>query len=166
MKIVLIGFMGTGKSSVAPRLAKRLDLEAVEMDDLIVKRAGGKSIRDIFAADGEAAFRELEAAVGKELRDRDQVVISTGGGVVMNQDLMASLVAGALVINLDAPFKTVLLRAGSGGKRPLLTSINQARTLYETRKPLYNKYATIHISTESKSVNKVVQAIIDEISKA
>ena len=163
MKLVLIGFMGTGKSSVALLLAKKLGLEAVEMDDLIIKQAGGKSIRDIFAADGEAAFRELEAAVGNELRDCEQVVISTGGGVVINEDLMDSLSDGALVINLDASFETALQRAGQDGKRPLLASIDQARTLYESRKPFYSKHATLCITTDGKSVGEVAEEIVKQV---
>lgn len=166
MKIVLIGFMGTGKSSAAPLLAKALGLEAVEMDDLIVDRAGGRSIADIFAKDGETAFRELEAKVGKDLLGRDRVVISTGGGVVMNEELMDSLITGALVVSLNASFETAFRRASSGnGIRPLLTDKGQARALYELRQPLYSNYATIGVKTDDKSIHEVVQAILDKISE-
>ena len=83
MKIVLIGFMATGKSTVAPLVAAKLGLEVVEMDDLIVKQSGRQSIVEIFEDGGEAVFRKLEAAVGKSLEHRDNAVISTGGGVFL-----------------------------------------------------------------------------------
>lgn len=163
MKIVLIGFMGSGKTSVAPRLARRLGLQAVEMDDLIVERAG-KSIADIFADGGEAAFRDLEAKVGQELRDCDDVVISTGGGVVTNDKLMAALAASAVVIHLAVPFKIALRRATSvGGNRPLLNDPAETQALYETRKPFYNKYAALHITTNDRSVDEVVEEIVRQV---
>src|SRR5665213_218339 len=110
MKIVLIGFMGSGKTTAAPLLAEKLGLEVVEMDDMIVQKAGGKSIVDIFQAGGETAFRDLEMAVAGDLRDRNNVVISCGGGVVMSQATMDSLAQNATVVELSTAFETVLKR--------------------------------------------------------
>src|SRR5665811_1823753 len=104
MNIILIGFMGTGKSSVAPLLAGKLGLDVIEMDDLIIKKADGKNIEEIFAGGGEAAFRELELAVAKDLRDCDNAVISTGGGVVMNKSIMEYLANNSLIVELSASF--------------------------------------------------------------
>lgn len=163
MKIVLIGFMATGKSTVAPILAAKLGLEVVEMDDLIIQKSGLPSISDIFENESEATFRKLEAAVGQELRDRDNVVISTGGGVVMNQALMADLTANAEVIELLAPFDTILQRISPNLPRPLFQDTVEAKALYELRQPLYSKYATRRFSTVNQSVEEVVQAIIDKV---
>jgi shikimate kinase len=165
MKLVLIGFMATGKSTIAPVLADKLGLEVIEMDDLIVQKAGGKSIVQIFADGGEAAFRQLEASVGKDLQNRDNVVISTGGGVVMNQGLMAHLTAGATVIELSAPFDSLLQRISPHMPRPLFENADQAKALYELRKPLYSKYATVQVSTDNRQAEAVVQAIIDKVPK-
>jgi shikimate kinase len=163
MKIVLIGFMATGKSTIAPVLADKLGLDVVEMDDLIIQKSGLPSISDIFENRGESTFRELEAAVGHDLRDRDDVVISTGGGVVMNQALMDNLTADAEVIELTAPFDTILNRISPNLPRPLFQDTVEAKALYELRQPLYSKYATHHVSTVDQSVEQVVQTIIDKV---
>lgn len=165
MKIVLIGFMGSGKSTVAPLLARHLGLEAVEMDDLIMERAGGQSIAEIFASGGESRFRELEAAVSHELRDRKDMVISTGGGVVINDDLMDSLTKGAAaIIHLDTVFDKALERVGADiVERPLFADAKKARDLYELRRPLYDKYATIRIDMDSQSLDEAVRTIIGKL---
>lgn len=166
MKIVLIGFMATGKSTVAPVLAAQLGLEAVEMDDLIVQKAGGRSIADIFATGGEAAFRELETAISQDLEQRDNAVISTGGGVVMNQATMDHLAAGATVVELSAPFDTILSRIGSAIPRPLFKDAAEAKALYERREPLYSKYAAVHVATDNKSIDEVVAAIVAKVQNS
>lgn len=165
MKIVLIGFMATGKSSVAPFLAKRLGLENIEMDDLIIQKGGGKSIEKIFADDGEAAFREFELAVAKDLKTKNNVVISTGGGVVTNEQTWAYLAEQAIVVGLFAPFETILKRVGSDIPRPLFKDQAAAMRLYEQRAPLYNKYSDIQVSTDDESIEEVVKEIMDKVQK-
>jgi shikimate kinase len=163
MKIVLIGFMATGKSTVAPLVAAKLGLEVVEMDDLTIKKSGRHSITEIFENDGEAAFRDLETAVAKDLQHRDNAVISTGGGVVMNQAIIDYLATDALVVELAAPFNTILERIGPDIPRPLFEDAAKAKALYERREPLYSKYATIHISTDDKSIDQVVAEIVKQV---
>ncbi|HEY5152972.1 MAG TPA: shikimate kinase [Candidatus Saccharimonadales bacterium] len=165
MKLVLIGFMGSGKTTVAPILAEKLGLEIVEMDDLIVHKAGGKSIAEIFEAGGETYFRELETAVAKDLRNHEQAVISTGGGVVMSSAAMDDLVNGAVVIELAAPFTIILQRISSNIPRPLFGDADQAKALYELRKPLYSKYATVRVTTDGKSIEDVVREVTQEVKK-
>lgn len=165
MKIILIGFMATGKSSVAPILADKLGLDVIEMDDLIVEKAGGKSIVEIFETGGEVRFRKLEMAVSRDLQRRDNIVISTGGGVVMDKTKMSYLSDGGIVIKLSAPFGTLLRRIGPDIPRPLFEDEYAAKRLYELRKPLYNKYATIHIMTETKSIDAVAQEIVKQVQK-
>jgi shikimate kinase len=165
MKIVLIGFMATGKSSVAPKLAARLGVESVEMDDLIVEKAG-KSIKDIFATDGESAFRELEEQVAQDLQAREDVVISTGGGVVTNQQTMQYLAQQGLVVELSGSFETILKRIDPAMPRPLFKDTAEAKALYEQRRPLYSKYATIRVATDNQSVEAVVEAVAHELKAA
>jgi len=165
MKIVLIGFMGTGKTSVAPLLAAKLGLDAIEMDDLIMAKAGRRSIPDIFKAGGESAFRELEMAVAKDLAGRDNAVISTGGGVVTSQATMGYLTKDAAVVGLAASFDTVLERINPKMPRPLFQDRAQAKALYDLRRPLYSKYAVISVATDGKTVDEVVEAITSQIDK-
>jgi shikimate kinase len=165
MKVVLIGFMGTGKTTVAPILAEKLGLETVEMDELIVAKAGGRSIQEIFKTGGETEFRELEAAVSQDLGDRDNLVISTGGGVVTNKITMNYLIRGAVIVELNASFDTVLKRIDPKLPRPLFRDQAEAKELYEQRKPLYSSYAAIQVITDGKSVNEVVEDTISQINK-
>jgi shikimate kinase len=164
MRIVLIGFMATGKSSVAPKLAKRLGLEVVEMDDLIVKKAG-KSIKDIFDDNGEGAFRALETEAAEDLRTRDSVVISTGGGVVTSPAAMSALAESSLVVELTGSFETLLKRISPEMPRPLFGDAAQAKALYERRQPLYTKYANGHVDTDGKSIDEVVKAIFQCVNQ-
>jgi shikimate kinase len=165
MRVVLIGFMATGKSSVAPKLAAQLGLTAIEMDDLIAQK-GGKSIKAIFADSGESAFRKLETEVAKDLQQRDNVVISTGGGVVMHEETMQYLTGDSLVIELSGSFETLIKRISPAMPRPLFQDKAQAKTLYKRRRPLYSKYAALTINTDHMSVVEVVEAIAHQIQEA
>jgi shikimate kinase len=165
MKIILIGFMGTGKTSVAPILASKLGLESIEMDDLIIRKASGKSVGEIFEAGGETYFRELEAAVGADLRNYNNAIISTGGGVVMDQTTMDSLASNGIVIGLSGSFDTIRQRIGRNMPRPLFQNLDQAKALYELREPLYSKYAAIRVSTDNKSPEEVADEIINKVQK-
>jgi shikimate kinase len=101
MRIFLIGYRGTGKSTVARLLADKLGLEAIDADHELELRAG-KTIRRIFAEDGEKAFRDLESTLLAEFGERDGVVIATGGGVVLRPENRAILRTGR-VVWLSAP---------------------------------------------------------------
>lgn len=162
MKVVLIGFMGSGKSSVAPLLARKLGLDLVEMDDLIVDKAH-KDIKAIFADGGEAAFRALEAEVARDLRGRNNAVISTGGGVVTDETAMGYLTSGAAVVELSGSFETLLGRISPAMPRPLFEDTAAAKALYERRQPLYSKYAAVRIVTDNKSVDKVAEEIAQRL---
>ncbi len=161
-KIVLIGFMGAGKSSVAQLLAQQHGLMLVEMDDCILRQSGRSSVADIFDQDGEAHFRALEAQVAQSLRHQANVVISTGGGVIMNPQLMADLSENATVIWLETKLDSVLTRLNHQTERPLLRDLEKAAQLYEARLPLYQQAAQVRVVTDDRTP----QAVADEIAKA
>jgi len=107
MKIILIGFMGSGKTTVASILAKKLNLEVIEMDDLIIKKSG-KSINQIFNQDGEERFREMEIEVSKSLMSKDECIISSGGGIVMNKINIDFLRKNGKIVFLKKSFSEII----------------------------------------------------------
>ena len=162
MKIILIGFMGSGKSAVAAELAHKLGWAKVEMDELALKKSRRKDVNAVFNQDGEARWRELEIATTKKLRNVDNIVISTGGGVVMNQIIFSYLKnkPQAVVIYLAAEFATLRRRLRGDKTRPLFSNIKKAQRLYELREPLYRHYADITITTGKRTPTAIAQEII------
>jgi len=163
--IALIGFMGAGKSSVGRALAGRLRKRYVELDALIEKRSG-KSINDIFASEGETAFRMLEAELTAEVAGGKNQVIACGGGVVLNQVNIDNLKESSAVIYLEASPEVILQRTAGSKARPLLKNTDRESTirkLLEMRLPLYNKAADITIDTSDMSIDEAVQRIMKEL---
>ena len=163
--IALVGFMGTGKSSVGRGLADRLQKKFVEMDDLIVDKAG-KSIPQIFADEGAIRFRELEMAVCKDVATMTDVVISCGGGVILNKLNLDYLAQSSEILCLYATAKEIFQRVMAEGKekRPLLAKPNpmqEIRKLLEYRKPLYERSTNLRINTTNKTLKQIEQEIID-----
>lgn len=136
--IVLVGFMGAGKTTVGKLISEQTGMPLVDMDALIELRAG-KPITDIFAQDGEPHFRALEREITRELSARDGQVISTGGGVVLNSDNIADYEKTGLVVCLLASATEILNRVQHDNTRPLLAGDKQEKILQllDTRKPLY-----------------------------
>lgn len=166
MNIVLIGFMGAGKTTVARLLAQRLNLKWVDTDDLVEDRAGLKT-HEIFHTFGEVRYRELEIEVGKLLQGSMELVIATGGGVVLNKLILDYLThKGGIIIYLDATFETLRLRVKSHSRpRPLFQDVSKAKELYRFRLPIYKKYADVTVTTEHKRPKQIVSTIISYISK-
>lgn len=164
MNIILIGFMGTGKSSVAPLVADKLNMEYIEMDKLIEKKAG-KRIGKIFSDGGEIAFREFEVAVARDLRNINNAVVSCGGGVVMNKIIIDYLKLNGIVVGMFADFGTIVERVEKDLPRPLFKDVGKAEELYFLRKPMYEFYADRKVSTDNKSVEEVAEEIVKIIEE-
>ena len=161
--IALIGFMGTGKSSVGRSIATQLHYTYLDTDDVIVARAG-KPITDIFAQEGEASFRELERRLVEELVVRTKTVISTGGGLPLNPANVASLKTHALVVCLWASPERIWEHTRGQDHRPLLNEpapLANIRTLLAAREPSY-RLADVLVNTEMRSVKEVAQQVIHQ----
>jgi shikimate kinase len=159
--IILIGFMGTGKTVTGRALAERTGMELVDMDSIIEKRAG-RPISNIFATDGEAAFRTMERALVQELSKRNGLIISTGGGIVLNPDNLADFEKTGLVVCLTASPETIFQRLEKDTTRPLLSGgkKEQIAVLLEKRQPLYA--AIIHqINSDNLGPEERAAAILD-----
>jgi shikimate kinase len=162
MRIFLIGYRGTGKSTVARLLAAKLGLEAIDADHELERRAG-KTIRRIFAEDGELAFRDLESALLAEFGERDDVVIATGGGVVLRPENRAILRTGR-VVWLTAPAEVLWRRMCSDEstreRRPDLAQggLAEVEAMLRVREPLYRECAEMIVDAEL-SPESIVEAI-------
>ena len=158
--VALVGFMGTGKSTVGNVLASMLHLRFVDTDALIEQRAG-KRITEIFANDGEARFREYESQVVRELEEMRGCVISTGGGLVVNPANMESLKKHALVVCLWASPDAIVQRVGHQTHRPLLQGadrLEKIKDLLSRREPFYRQ-ADVLLNCEQRSPREVAQHV-------
>jgi shikimate kinase len=165
--LALCGFMGTGKSSVGRIVAEQLRFAFLDTDTVIEARAG-KPIAEIFAAEGEPAFRELEQRIVKELALRDRTVISTGGGLIVNPENLANLKQHALVVCLWASPETIWARVKSQTHRPLLAEadpLEAIKRLLRERAPHY-KQADVLLSTELRSPREVAQQVLHQFRVA
>ena len=165
--IALTGFMGVGKSSVGRALAEVLHFEFIDTDEIIESNAG-KSINRIFADDGEPTFRGLESQIVQQLTTRDRVVISTGGGLAVSPDNLASLKSHALVVCLWASPEAIWERVRHQSHRPILQTIDppaRIRELLAQREPFY-KQADVLVNTELRSLREVVQQVLHQFHLA
>ena len=166
--IVLIGFMGTGKTAVGRVLAKRLNRKLIEIDAVIEKTAG-KTIPDIFKDYGEINFRELEIEAVKQAAAGEKQVIACGGGAVLNTINIDRLRVTGVIINLIARPKIILKRtARENGSRPLLNveqPLERIKELKKFRKPFYDRAADITINTSKLSIEAAADNIIERLRK-
>ncbi len=164
-QIVLTGFMATGKTVVGRSLARALGRPFIDVDGL-VETAAGRSIRDIFAADGEAGFRALERAAVERACAVPDAVVATGGGTLLDPENRRRLAASGMIVCLTAEPETILARVGDPATRPLLAGTNgsaagrltRIRMLLAERAPAY---ALAHhaIDTTGLSVEQVVESV-------
>lgn len=163
--IVLVGFMGTGKSAVSAALAERLRRSAIDTDAEIVRTAG-MTIPDIFAQHGEPYFRQIESEVIRRvLAFPTPHIIATGGGAVLAAENRAEMLEKGHVVALFADPEVIIERVSMDTNRPLLSG-NVRENVYrmlERRKHSYD-FAPIRIDTSNLSVDEVVEAILAETS--
>lgn len=155
--IVLIGFMGTGKTTVAKALHQRFGMDIVEMDQIIAEREG-MSIPEIFEKRGEPYFRDAETRLLIELQGRKNVVISCGGGTPLRGENVAEMKKNGRVVLLTARPETILERVREDHGRPLLEnnkSLSHITELMEQRRPRYEAAADIIVCTDGKSTAEI-----------
>ncbi|MEU3449771.1 shikimate kinase [Streptomyces thermolilacinus] len=161
--IVLVGPMGSGKSTVGALLAERLGAPYRDTDADIVA-AEGREIADIFVEDGEPRFRELERAAVRDALAEHTGVLALGGGAILDEGTR-TLLAGLPVVYLSMDVEEAVRRVGLGAARPLL-AVNprrQWRELMEARRHLYTEVARVVVATDDKSPDEVAEAILDAL---
>ena len=163
VNIALIGFMGTGKTSVGRLVADQLHFDYLDTDDVIQLRQG-RTITEIFATAGEPAFRKMESELVGELAVRTKTVIATGGGLPMNPQNLVSLKTHALVVCLWASPEKIWERVKNQTHRPLLHDADpqkKIRELLAAREPFYRQ-ADVLLNTERRSVGEVTQQVVHQ----
>lgn len=161
--LALVGFMGTGKSSVGRLAAQRLGFAFVDSDGLIEKRCNQK-VADLFAERGETWFREFERSLVQEFESYHSTVFSTGGGLSANENNLASLKRHALVICLWASPETIYQRVRRNTRRPLLLEpdpLAKIRRLLSERERFYRQ-ADILINTEWRYAGQVAEQVVHQ----
>ena len=165
--VVLVGFMGAGKTAVGRELAARLELPFLDTDAAIVAVAG--PIAGIFEARGESGFRALESeAVVRELAVLASVpkVLALGGGAVLSDDVRMALGSAAHVVWLTAPAQVLWDRVAAEGSRPLARDEETFNALLKAREPLYREVATVVVDTSARTPGAVADAVAAALAAA
>ncbi|MGE5041591.1 MAG: shikimate kinase [Candidatus Levyibacteriota bacterium] len=166
MKIVIIGFMGSGKTTVAVQVGKLTGMKVIEMDELILTSAKRKTVNELFEKDGELRFRELEIETAKKIKDMDNVVVSTGGGVVMNKIIIDYLRQNnGVIVHLETSFYEIERRLAKEKDKPLFKNVLAARKLYEFRHPLYDFFSDYMVMTNGKSTQQVAHEVVEKLAQ-
>lgn len=161
VNLYLVGFMGTGKTTVGRAVGQKLGFQVVDSDHEI-ERLQGKSIPEIFAQDGEPAFRALEKAFVASGHPAERTLVACGGGLVVQPGMLAELKARGVVVCLHASLETILARTARHRNRPLLDVENpeeRIRTLYAAREAIYRQSGTL-ILTDSRPLSDIVAHVI------
>lgn len=165
--IVLIGFMGTGKSSVSEYLSTMFAMKAVEMDEMIVRQEG-MSIPDIFGTYGEEYFRDLETELLVSLQSERNVVISCGGGAALREKNVAEMKKNGRVVLLTASPEVIYSRLKDADDRPVLNgrkNVEGISELMEQRRGKYEAAADIVILTDGKSVHEICEELVQRLTE-
>jgi shikimate kinase len=165
--IVLIGFMGAGKSSTGKALARKTGLPRFDTDEIVSTRFG-LSVAEIFATLGEEGFRDAETEALRQFSAATPAIIVTGGGIVLRPGNVHLLRALGVVISLEAGEETLFQRISRRAARPLLQTRNPRETLMEllrVREPLYRAAADVRLDTSRLTHDEVVEAILKSIEE-
>ena len=163
--LVLVGMMGSGKTTMGRQLAKHLGKVFIDSDEEIIKRTG-VTIPHIFDVEGEAGFRQRETAAIRELVGRDNMVLATGGGAVLDEQNRALLQQNGIVIYLKASAHDLWLRTRHDRNRPLLQTDNphaKLTELFQLRDPLYRQMSDIVVQSGKQNAHVLMLHLADEI---
>ena len=165
--IILIGFMGAGKSTTGKALTQKTRLPHFETDELVAARFG-MSVLEVFASFGEEKFRDAETDAIRQLSPESRAIIVTGGGIVLRPENVPLLRALGTVINLEADEETLFRRVSHGPPRPLLQTENPRECFIELlrkREPLYHAAADVQLDTSLLTHEEVADTILQQIGK-
>lgn len=162
--IVLIGMSGVGKTTVGKALSKKLRMEFIDTDELIEIKTG-TTIEDIFSLHGESYFRKLESEVIDELYQRENLIISTGGGIVLNNINIVRLKKRGIILLLESSIGNIVNNIiKSENTRPLLNTDRdiyiKVEAMYNDRKNLYLSSADFIISVDGKSIDEIIYEVL------
>lgn len=163
--IFLVGPMGAGKSTIGKMFAEKTQRKFIDSDNIIVEKTGVE-IELIFEIEGEQGFRTRESRLIEELTALDDIVLATGGGVILSSENRNYLKQRGTVIYLQASAEQLFKRTEKDKKRPLLQTddrLEKIKELLDIRDPLYKRVADKIISTDSKNVKQIVEALCHEI---
>jgi len=162
-KIYLVGFMASGKSSLARELGRRLGWQVEDIDDRIEAREH-RAIRDIFARDGEAYFRAVERMVVQDLLPLRHAVVATGGGTFADTVNRAALLSDGAVFWIDVPLATLMARTPLDGRRPLAANRAQFESLLASRLPAYAQ-AHVVLDGARSSIGELADVVVDWLGR-
>ena len=166
--IVLIGYMGSGKSTVGARLSDRLGIPFEDTDKMI-EREQGMSVSEIFEKYGEESFRRMETELLSKLLEKEVgMVLALGGGTPMRQENQEAIKALGTVVYLRTKPETVLKRLKGDTTRPLLAGANageKVRAMMETRNPVYEALSDVAVDTDEKKLQRIVDEIEEKMNE-
>ena len=167
MVVTLIGYRASGKSSVAPRLAKRLGWSWFD-SDVVIEQQAGVSIKDIFQHEGEVGFRKRESEVLADLLQKSNAVVASGGGAILSEDNRRLIKASGPVVWLQAPVDVLVRRLGgdhmSTQRRPSLTGKPIGTEVLAFREPLYRECATLIVDAGTERPEQMARRIADYVT--
>lgn len=161
--VYLVGFMGSGKTSVGQRLAELLGWKFIDLDQEIETREGG-SIRELFRREGERYFRSLECEELRRVSAVQRTVVALGGGAFCSEQNQRIVRATGRSIWLDAPIDFLYARCSGDSSRPLFSTLHEMEQLLDRRRPFYEK-ATLRLVVSERSVDEIARLILEKLGE-